>query len=129
MNCQEYWNTMPEIGEAENSGHLLDCPACATRMARRRELQTGLRAVADSFRRVGAPARLEARLLVAFRRQSGNEIRMRGRRWVPAVTWVGAFAAMLALAAFLVRPVTHEAVHPPVQRTVEVATLAPQADS
>lgn len=129
MNCQEFWNSMPELGESDGNSHLAGCPACAARMARHQELEAGFRAVAVNFRRMETPPRVEANLLAAFRRQAGNEIRMPSRRWIPAVTWVAAFAAMFALAAFLVRPRTPQAARPPVQRTVELALLEPQTDS
>ena len=46
------------------------------------------------------------------------------------VTWAAAFAAMFALAAFLVRGRQPEAARPPVQRTIELAMLVqPQADA
>ena len=50
------------------------------------------------------------------------------RRWIPVATWATAFAAMFALAAFLVRERQPEAVRPPVQRTVELAVAQSQAD-
>ena len=127
MNCQEFWNTIPELGECEGNSHLLECPACAARMSRHRELEAGFRAVAAGFRRMEAPPRVEARLRSAFRRQTGSEHRAPSRRWIPAVTWAAAFAAMFALAAFLVRDRQPEAVRPPVQRTVELAMVQPQA--
>jgi anti-sigma factor RsiW len=128
MNCQEYWNTIPELGDSEGSAHLLECPACAVRMRRHRELEAGFRAVAAGFRRVEAPPRVEARMRAAFRRQTGAESRP-SRRWIPAITWAAAFAAMFALGVFLVRDRQPEAARPPVQRTVELAMLQPQADS
>jgi anti-sigma factor RsiW len=129
MNCQEFWNTIPELGDLEGNTHLSECPACAARMSRHRELEAGFRAVAAGFRRVEAPPRVEARLRAAFRRQTGGENRATTRRWIPVVTWAAAFAAMFALAAFLVRDRQPEAVRPPVQRAVELAMLQPQADS
>ena len=128
MNCHEYWNTIPELGEFEGSRHLLECPACAARMSRHRELEAGFRAIAAGFRRGEAPPRVEARLRSAFRRQAGSESRTPSRRWIPVVTWAAAFAAMFALAVFLVRPRQPEAARPPVQRTVELAMLQPQFD-
>lgn len=129
MNCQEFWNSSPELGEVAGNSHLRECPACAARMSRHRELEAGFRAVAAGLRRVEAPPRVEARLRTAFRRQTGSEHRVSSRRWIPAVTWVAAFAAMFALAAFLVRDQKpEEAVRPPVQRTIELAMLQPQAD-
>ena len=129
MNCQEFWNTIPELGDCESSRHLLECPACAARMSRHRELEAGFRAVAAGFRRVEAPPRVEARLRSAFRRQAGRESRAPSRRWIPVATWAVAFAAMFALATFLVRERQPEAARPPVQRTIELAMLQPPADS
>jgi anti-sigma factor RsiW len=129
MNCHEFWNTIPELGDLEGSRHLLECPACAARMSRHRELEAGFRAVAAGFRRVEAPPRVEARLRSAFREQTGRENRAPSRRWIPVATWAAAFAAMFALATFLVRERQPEAARPPVQRTIELAMLQPQADS
>ena len=129
MKCQEFWNTIPELGELAGSRHLAECSACAARMDRHRELEAGFRAVAAGFRRVEAPPRLEARLRSAFRRQTGSESRASSHRWIPVATWAAAFAAMFALAAFLVRERQPEAARPAAQRTIELAMLQPQADS
>jgi anti-sigma factor RsiW len=129
MNCQEFWNTIPELGDCEDNRHLLECPACAARMSRYRELDAGFRAVAAGFRRVEAPPRVEARLRSAFRRHTGTESRTPSRRWIPAVTWATAFAVLFALAALLVRPRQPEAARPPAQHTVELAMLLPQTDA
>jgi hypothetical protein len=128
MTCQEFWNAMPEDGDCEGSRHVLECPSCAARMSRHRELEMGFRAVAAGFRRVEAPPRVEAKLRSAFRRQTGIDDRARSRRWIPAATWVAAFAAMFALAAFLVRERAPEAQRPHEQHTVEVAAVQPLAD-
>ena len=127
MNCQEFWNTMPELGECQE-GHLSECPACAARMMRHRELEAGFRSLAAGSRQVGAPPRVEARLRTAFRQQAGTEHRAPSRPWVPAVTWVAAFAAMFALAAFLVRQRQPEAVRLPAPRAIELAAVQQQAD-
>jgi hypothetical protein len=68
-------------------------------------------------------------LLSAFRRQTGNEYRAPSRRWIPAVTWAAAFAAMFALAALLVRERQPEVARPVAPHSVELAILQPQADS
>jgi len=80
MNCQEFWNANPELGNGEGNRHLLECPACAARVVRHRELEAGFRAVAASCRRIEAPPRVEARLRSAFRRQTGLEPRPPARR-------------------------------------------------
>jgi anti-sigma factor RsiW len=128
MNCQEFWKTIPELGECEDKRHLLECHACAARVSRHRELEAGFRAVAAGFRRMEAPPRVEAKLRSAFRRQAGGESRAGSRRWIPVVTWAAAFAAMFALGVFLVRERQPEVVRQPVPRTVELAVAQTQAD-
>jgi anti-sigma factor RsiW len=129
MNCQEFWNTIPELGDCHDRQHLSDCPACAARFARHSELAAGFRALAASSRRMEAPARVETRLLKEFRRQAGADSGGRSRRWVPVLTWAAALAAMVALAVFLVRPREPEAVRPAPHRSVELAMLQPQEDA
>jgi hypothetical protein len=128
MNCQEFWNTMPELRDAAGERHLMECAACAARMGRQRELAAGLRAVAATYQRVGAPQRVEARLRTAFRSQTGTDARRRLQpAWAPALTWAAAFAAMIALAVFLIRDRQPSAAPPPVSRGVEMA-MAPNTD-
>jgi anti-sigma factor RsiW len=129
MNCEEFWSTIPELGDCRDSGHLLECPACAARISRHRELEAGFRAVAAGLRRVEAPPRVEARLRSAFRRHGGTEYRAPSRRWMPALTWATALAVLFSLAAVLVRPRQPEPVRPPVQRSLELAILQPQTDA
>ncbi len=124
MNCQEFWNTMPEL-EGEGHPHLAGCPSCENRMKRERELAAGLRAIAAGSRRMEAPPAVEARLVAAFREYSGiHPVPTRGR-WIPAVTWAAAFAAMLALGIFLIHQREPEAARAPapVTRGVERASL------
>jgi hypothetical protein len=123
MNCQEFWNTMPEFEPDAEHAHLAGCSACKTRWRNRRELEAGLRAVAASCRKLEAPARVEARLLTAFRAQSGIPARRTQRRWIPALTWAAAFAAMLALGFFLMQQREPEATRSTVSRGVERASM------
>ena len=123
MNCQEFWNTMPEFAGNGDHAHLAGCPACAARMSRQRELEAGLRSVAAGFHKLEAPPRVEARLLASFRTLSGIEPVRARRRWIPVLTWAAAFAVMLALGIFLIRERQPEAVRSPVVRGVESAML------
>jgi len=131
MNCQEFWKSSPELGDSRSHPHLVDCPACAARVAQYGDLHAGLRILAATVRRSEAPARVERRLIAEFRRQNGTGSRAPSRRWAPVVTWAAALAAMIALAVFLVRPREPEALRPPVRHTTEMAALvqSPQADS
>ena len=129
MNCQEFWNSMPELGGADER-HLMECAACAARMRRQQELSAGLRAVAAGYGRMAAPVRVETRLRAAFRKeaalQSGKRV---AYGWKPVVSWAAAAAAVIALAVLAnygARPdVNHPAVnHPAVSRTAEVAAVS-----
>jgi hypothetical protein len=99
MNCQEFWN---EAGP-EGADHLKECPACAAEWAAQRNLAAGLRQVAAGWSRMGAPSRVEARLLNAFREQAGVAAEKHPRAWFAAFTWAMAAAAVLVLAISLLR--------------------------
>lgn len=120
MNCQEFWNTMPELThpDGERAGHPEECPACAELLERQRALTAGLRAAATESRHLGAPARVEARLVAAFRQQAGwSAPYPRGRWWAPALTWAAAAVAMFALGIFLVRDRQPRAENAPAHRS------------
>jgi len=110
MNCQEFWNTMPEFddsGGLVNHEHLAHCAGCQARLRSRQELKAGLRAMAGEMRRMQAPKRVEGRLRAAFREHagmapSGLGAWPRHARWVPVLTWASA-AVVFVLALFLVR--------------------------
>src|ERR1039458_6604905 len=127
MNCEGFWNTMPELGETDCS-HLLECPACTARMIRQRELHAGLRAVAASYHRSVAPDRLETRLLVAFRKQAGLPARPLSWVWPRSLAWTAAIAAMLLLGALLMRNIQPPVSGVAVPHTVELAAADPQGD-
>jgi hypothetical protein len=104
MNCQEFWDAMPELEAEPPADHLRECPACAALWDRQSALRTGLREVAADWKRLGAPLRTEARLVAALRAQDAVASRGgAGRWWLPVMTWVSAAAATMALAAFLLR--------------------------
>ncbi|MBZ5621870.1 MAG: hypothetical protein LAQ69_24565 [Acidobacteriia bacterium] len=108
MNCQEFWNTMPELAcDQDRLVHLRDCLACAQRLERQRRLAAGLRTIAAEWSQVEAPARVEARLIAAFRSHaglghSGRAMFRPPRVWLPVATWLAAAAAVVALAIALV---------------------------
>jgi len=111
MNCQEFWDQASPAGrrpDALLAAHLSECPACASAWEAQRNLSEGLRRVAADWSRMGAPARVEARLVAAFREQSGVAAPLR-RPWLPVLTSGMAAAAVLVLAVSLLRvrePVT-----------------------
>ncbi|HEX8294403.1 MAG TPA: hypothetical protein VF570_21790 [Pyrinomonadaceae bacterium] len=132
MNCLEFEGQVEILARgsladartrAAAEAHGESCEACAARLADERALSVGLRALAAGMKTAGAPARVEAALLSAFRAQAAsaaeasgdtpaaaNVVPMSGhapaRRWSWAKTVAAAsMAAAAALALFvLVRP-------------------------
>ena len=91
-------------------------------------LTAGLKALAKDLRRVEAPARVEDRLLAAFRNRERRPVRQAAPRrawWVPLAAWATAAAAGTAMAVFLTRD------HPPapVRQPVHSALQLAAADS
>jgi hypothetical protein len=123
MNCAEFWNEMPELasGGGLQHEHLKQCPQCAGLIDRQRRLASGLRAMAHEMSGVAAPARVEANLIDAFRR----EMAPAGPRLVrmprlPVFSWVAAAAAVIAMAVW-VAPRRHTP--PPAAHHTPVAQL------
>jgi len=102
MNCQEFWNTVPQRADAAalaNHEHPAQCPACALRLRNQFALRRGLRAMAGQMSRVEAPARVETQLRTAFRDYQGLEPagswKFRARAaWIPVLTWAAATAVL-----------------------------------
>jgi len=132
MNCQEFWNTMPELAHEAEDGHfehVRECSACAALLNRQRTLASGLRMLAADWRSVEAPARVESRLTAAFLGQAGLTVRRPAIRWwVPVATWVTAVAAVAALAMFLARDRQVVPAHRTASSRVQLAAVEPPAD-
>jgi hypothetical protein len=129
MNCQEFWNTMPELAYEADDGHLehvRECPACAALLTRQRTLASGLRRLAADWQSVEAPARVESRLTAAFLGQAGLTVSHPATRWwVPVATWATAAVAVLALAMFLARDRHVVPAHRTTSNRVELAAVEP----
>lgn len=128
MNCQEFWSQAPGGSLAESavrSAHLSECPVCASEWNAQRSVAAGLRQVAVEWNRMEAPARVEARLVSAFREQSGLAKPRRAPVWIPALTWAMAAAAVLVLAVSLVRVHGPQsaAPRPPASKSAILASL------
>jgi hypothetical protein len=132
MNCQEFWNTMPELAHEAEDGHfehVPECAACAALLNRQRTLASGLRRLAADWQSVEAPARVESRLTAAFLGQAGlTVLRPATRWWVPVATWAAAAAAVVALATFLARDRHVVPAHRTTSNRVELAAVEPPAD-
>jgi hypothetical protein len=107
MNCQEFWDHLPQRGhditEAQ-ADHLAECAGCHAQWGSHRALAAGLRSMAEEWRKVEAPPRVEAGLLAAFRAQQSFPDRRAFSRswWTPVLAWASAAAATVAIAALLV---------------------------
>jgi hypothetical protein len=96
MTCQEFWIS----DHGETSGHLEECAACAAAWDREQALLLGLRIVKTEQNQVQASARVEGRLIAAFRGYAGLAAHSglpSPPAWMPAVS----AAAALAIAAVL----------------------------
>jgi hypothetical protein len=112
MNCQEFWNEMPELGgkgEAE-PGHGAECEDCATLIERHRALAADLRRIGQESAGLTAPAPVEAALLEEFRAWTGLSAyrrltvhRRAAARRFPLLAWMSAAAAVVALVVLMAR--------------------------
>jgi len=129
MNCQEFWDQMPELGGEVDDQHLRECAACAARMERQGELQAGLRTMAESDRRAGAPARVESRLRAAFRGEMGVDAGRPVRSgWRLVLPWAAAAAAVVVLAVVMVRARQPETTATPSPRGTDMAMAVSAGD-
>jgi len=137
MNCQEYWDNLPQRGheltEAQ-SAHLAECPGCAAQAGAHRSLAAGLHSMGEEWRKTEAPARVEAGLMAAYRLQSGHRMRpqLQHSWWKPVMAWASAAAAMVALAAVLIHGYQPDSAKPTVaaphrtaQPAVQTARVVP----
>lgn len=143
MNCQEFWNSLPQRGgdiTEEQAGHVAECIACAAEWAPERAVAAGLQSMVEEWRKVEAPPRVEAGLIAAFRSQSVFRVRrsIRHSWWTPVIAWASAAAAMIALAVVMMRGyqphrATPENIAAPrhsAQSTLQLAAAVPgEADS
>jgi len=122
MNCQEFWESGFVESDAAGLAHLKDCARCAAIHRREQQVAAGLRALATQSRRTEAPARLERRLLAAFRTEMGVAPEPRASKWFPVLAWGAAVAATAILAAFLIIGRQPQQSNRPTHTTVEVAS-------
>jgi len=141
MNCHEFWDDLPQKGRditPAQAAHLAECAACAAEWAPHRALAAGLRSLAEEWRKVEAPPRVEAGLAAAFRAHAGFTAGHSPARswWTPVFAWAAAMAGTIALATVLMRgyqpaPAGPGRVASPrhtVQSPVEMAVLDADSD-
>lgn len=102
MTCHEFWRRMPELEyEGQPSEHVRECAGCAALLEQQRALAMGLRRVASQRKDLEAPARVEERLLEAFRGH-GTPVAVRATHaWPRRSAQVSVAAAVMVLAVFL----------------------------
>jgi hypothetical protein len=138
MNCQEFWDHLPQRGhditEAQ-AAHLAECPTCAAQWAPHRALAAGLHSMSEEWRQTEAPSRVETGLMSAFRSQTGYRVQRPLARswWTPIVAWASVAAATIALAVVLVRgyrpaPARPGTVAAPHRAVLPVAEMASAED-
>lgn len=100
MNCEEFWKRMPEPEDGlapEEEGHLRECSGCAAELAGRKALIAGLHGLSADLSRIKAPARIESKLLAAFRGEAGLAALPSQRpRWMQYAMWSAATAVVAA---------------------------------
>ncbi len=106
MNCEEFSRSLSdrlELLDEEQTRHAAACLRCSALAGDRRRLAEGFRALSRDWDGLAAPARVESRLLAAFRSNAGMPVRRSGPGWPPVIAWASAAAVVVALALFLVR--------------------------
>jgi hypothetical protein len=139
MNCEEFWNRMPELAKDDSAangvtandvaGHAAQCVRCATQLAQQRRLAGALRTLAAELASVETPARVEAGLISAFRATQAGVLSRRSVWWkTPALPWAAAAGFAAAALAFGIwmapkRPVHAPASHRAAPSQVELASM------
>ncbi|HWC97152.1 MAG TPA: hypothetical protein VG456_10390 [Candidatus Sulfopaludibacter sp.] len=131
MNCQEFWDRMPELSNQllrDESEHLVDCADCARLWQRQGTLREGMRRLSADLGSVQAPARVEAGLVAAFRAQAHRRNTVPARHvWMPLASGIAA-AVLVAIGLLLVRDRPPEKPRHRAPNGVELAALPAAVD-
>jgi hypothetical protein len=130
MNCEEFRNRMAELAPDKIGidPHVAECAGCAALVAQERRLAAGLEMLAADSGSIGAPLRVEANLIEAFRAAYPPAGQRRNAWWrIPALSWAAAgfAAAALGFALWIVpkRPAPAPAARHTAPAQVELAAL------
>jgi hypothetical protein len=107
MNCQEFWDQLPQRGNditQEQTAHLAECSTCNTQWAPHQALAAALHSAGEEWRKMEAPSRVETGLTAAFRAQQSSAARrsISLSWWKPVFAWASAAAATIAVAGLLI---------------------------
>jgi len=119
MNCHDFWEQDGEVLD-----HLRECSACAARYARQQQLRSGLRTLAAEAQNASAPARVERRLVAAFRGQMALSAPRRSG-WIPVLAWATALAATVLAGFVLLQAHQPQRTRHISRNTVELASADP----
>jgi hypothetical protein len=129
MNCQEFWDRMPELSSQllrDESEHLATCRECAGAWEGQCSLGVGMRRLSQDWKRVEAPPRVEAGLRAAFRAHQAR----RPAELPPRTMWMPLFAGLaaallVALGLLLVRDRPAQTPRHGSSATVQLAASTP----
>jgi hypothetical protein len=131
MNCQEFWDRMPELSHqllSDESEHLAECQECNRLWLRQHTLHEGMRRLAADLESVQAPGRVEAGLVAAFRAQAFRRQPVPAHGvWLPLVSGIAA-ALLVAVGLFLVRDRPPQQPRHSAPNAVELASLPAPSD-
>ena len=127
MNCQEFWDRMPELSNQllpDESEHLAGCAECARLWQRQRSLDDGIRLLSADLQSLRAPAHVEAGLVAAFRVQSRRRSQpvTAHHVWMPLFSGIAA-AILMAIGLLLVRDRPAAPPRHPAPNVVQLASL------
>jgi hypothetical protein len=103
MNCREFLHNIdgPEPPSPEGFEHLRGCSACREAFGPRFHLQQGMLALAEEWREIQAPSRVETALIAAYRAHTA--LKVRPAPPIPIMVLPVAAAVLIALALFSVQ--------------------------
>lgn len=124
MTCEEFWKAEPQ-----GLDHLGECGACAARFERQERLAAGLHRLGREMRRLGAPSRVERRVMAGFRAQAELQpVERPAGLWWAVGAWAAAIAVTVGIAIFLTGGRQPERTERQSRRATQLATIdAPAA--
>lgn len=134
MNCQEFWDRMPELSNQllnDETEHLAACRECADAWQQQQELQGRMRRLSEEWQRVAAPLRVEEGLVAAFRAQRSHRVTEMPRArhfWMPMAAGIAA-ALLVTFGLLLLRDQPVRQQRHTVPGAVELANISVPADA
>lgn len=116
MNCQDFEIAILSMAQAQwlepavrrqTLAHIVQCPACADKLAEQQAVSAAIRATIKSFREEGASAHVEQSLRAAFRKQSPARSTRRqkfalSRQWLKPAAFAAATVILFTILAGMI---------------------------